>query len=72
MDFISFARTCCFFCFAYCIVSPETPTSDEIMQELSKFVFCFLVFCIIGFGLAWGLYRLKRGRVKPDKLIDMS
>ena len=48
------------------IVSPETPTIDEISQKLSQFVFCFLIFWIVGFGLVWGLYRLKRGRVKPD------
>jgi hypothetical protein len=67
MDFVSFNRTCCFFLL---IASPNTPTIDEIMQELSKFLFCFLILWIIGFGLVWGLYRLKRGRAKPDKLIN--
>ena len=46
--------------FALLIASPETPTIDEITQKLSQFVFCFLIFWIIGFGLVWGLYRLKR------------
>jgi hypothetical protein len=58
--------------FVLLIASPETLTIDEISQKLSQFVFCFLIFWIIGFGLVWGLYRLKRGRVKPDKCIDTS
>ena len=56
--------------FVLLIASPETPTIDEIMQKLSKFVFCFLILWIIGFGLVWGLYRLKPNRVKPYKRID--
>jgi hypothetical protein len=52
--------------FVLLITSPETPTIDEISQKLSQFVFCFLILWIIGFGVVWGLYRLKRGRVKPD------
>ncbi|MHC4436379.1 MAG: hypothetical protein ACYS3S_03385 [Planctomycetota bacterium] len=46
--------------FVLLIASPETPTIDEISQKLSQFVFCFLILWIIGFGLVWGLYRLKR------------
>ena len=46
--------------FVLLIASPETPTIDEIFQKLGKFVFCFLIMWIIGFGLVWGLYRLKR------------
>ena len=53
--------------FTLLIASPETPTIDEIMQELSKFVFCFLFFWIIGFGLVWGFYRLKRCLLQPDR-----
>jgi hypothetical protein len=46
--------------FVLLIASPETPTIDEITQKLSKFVCCFLFMWVIGFGLVWGLYRLKR------------
>jgi len=53
--------------FALLIASPETPTIDEISQKLSQFVFCFIILWAVGFGLVWGLYRLKRGRLKPDK-----
>jgi hypothetical protein len=56
--------------FVLFIASPETPTIDEILQEVSKFVFCFLILWIIGFGLVWSLHRLKRGRLKPDKRAD--
>ena len=56
--------------FVLLIASPETPTIDEISQKLSQFVFCFLIVWIIGFGLAWGLYRLIRGRVKPEGSVD--
>jgi len=52
--------------FVLLIASPETPTLDEISQKLTQFVFCFLILWAVGFGLVWGLYRLKRGRVKPD------
>ena len=42
------------------IASPETPTIHEISQKLSQFIFCFLILWTVGFGLVWGLYRLKR------------
>ena len=40
------------------LVSPETPTIDEIMQKLTEFVFCLLILWIAGFALVWGLYAL--------------
>lgn len=51
------------------IASPETPLIDEIAQKLSQFVFCFLIFWIIGFGLVCGLYRLKRNLLKPGRRV---
>jgi hypothetical protein len=56
--------------FVLLIASPETPTIYEITKKLSQFVFCFLILWIIGFGVVWGLYRLKRGRVKPDRCVN--
>ena len=44
--------------FVLLLASPETPTIDEIKQELGKFIFCFLIFWIVGFGLIRGLYAL--------------
>ena len=44
--------------FLLLLVSPETPTFDEIMQKLTQFVFCFLILWIVGFGIIWGLYAL--------------
>lgn len=55
---------------AFCVLliaSPETPTIDEVTQKLSKFVFCFIIMWIVGFGLVWGLYRLKRCLLQPDR-----
>lgn len=40
--------------FVLLIASPETPAIDEITQKLSQFVFCFIIFWIIGLGLVWG------------------
>ena len=58
--------------FVLLIASPETPTIDEISQKLTQFVFCFLILWIIGFGLVWGLYRLKRSRMKPGRSVNTS
>ena len=54
--------------FVLLISSPETPTIDEITQKLSQFVFCFLIFWIIGFGLVWSpliLLRVKNKLKRP-------
>ena len=56
MDYVSIAWACCVF--VLLLVSPETPTIDEITQKLTKFVFCFLILWIIGFGLVWAFYAL--------------
>ena len=56
--------------FVLLIASPETPTIDEISQKLSQFVFCFLILWAVGFGLVWGLYRLKRGRMKAGRSVN--
>ncbi|MHC4560452.1 MAG: hypothetical protein ACYS80_24470 [Planctomycetota bacterium] len=44
--------------FVLLLASPETPTIDEIKQELGKFIFCFLILWIVGFGLVRALYAL--------------
>jgi hypothetical protein len=44
--------------FVLLLASPETPTIYEITQELGKFIFCFLIFWIVGFGLIRALYTL--------------
>jgi hypothetical protein len=53
------------------LVSPETPTFDEIMQKLTQFVFCFLILWIVGFGIVWGLYAMA-GYVQECKAKNLE